>query len=41
MAKDTLDPKLAVALIMEAAIVASKIDPKTVPQSAPETAEKK
>lgn len=36
-AKDTIDPKLGLALIMEAAIVASKIDPKTVRQSAPET----
>jgi hypothetical protein len=38
MAKNTIDPKLAVALIMESAIIASKIDPKTVPQSLPESA---
>jgi hypothetical protein len=41
MAKGTLDPKLGVALIMESAIVASKIDPKTVPQAEPEAAAKK
>jgi hypothetical protein len=33
IAKDTIDPKRAVALIMESAIIASKIDPKTVPQA--------
>ncbi len=33
MAKDTIDPRRAVALIMESAIIASKIDPKTVPQT--------
>jgi hypothetical protein len=37
MAKDTIEPGRAVALVMESAIVASKIDPKTVPQSLPES----
>lgn len=37
LAKDTIDPKLGLALMMESAIVASKIDPKTVPQSLPES----
>jgi hypothetical protein len=32
MAKDTLDPRAGVGLIMESAIVMSKVDPKTVPQ---------
>ena len=36
MAKDTIDPKLGLAIIMERAIIASKIDPKTVPQTEPE-----
>jgi hypothetical protein len=31
-AKDTVDPRVSVALIIESAIVMSKIDPKTVPQ---------
>jgi hypothetical protein len=33
MAKDTLDPRLSVALIMEPAIPMSKVDPTTVPQA--------
>lgn len=33
MAKDTIDPARAVALVMESAIIASKIDPGTVPQT--------
>jgi hypothetical protein len=33
MAKDTLDPRLSVALIMEPAIAMSKVDPTTVPQA--------
>jgi hypothetical protein len=33
--KDTIDPRVAVALIMESAIVMSKIDPETVPQQRP------
>jgi hypothetical protein len=37
MAKDTIEPGRAVALVMESAIIASKIDPKTVPQSLPES----
>jgi hypothetical protein len=36
MAKDTLDPRIGVALLMESAIVMSKVDPKTVPQTVPE-----
>jgi hypothetical protein len=36
LAKDTLNPRLSVALIMEAAIAASKVDPDTVPQSMPQ-----
>jgi hypothetical protein len=35
MAKDTIEPRVALALMMESAIVASKIDPKTVPQDWP------
>jgi hypothetical protein len=34
-AKDTLDPRLACSLIMESAIMMSKVDPKTVPQTRP------
>jgi hypothetical protein len=34
-AKDTIEPRVALSLIMESAIVASKIDPKTVPQDWP------
>ena len=30
--KDTIDPRVGLALIMESAIVMSKIDPTTVPQ---------
>jgi hypothetical protein len=33
--KDTLDPLVGVALIMEAAIAMSKVDPKSVPQTVP------
>ena len=33
MAKDTIDPRIAVGLIMESAIFMSKIDPQTVPQT--------
>jgi hypothetical protein len=33
MAKDALDPRIGVALLMEAAITMSKVDPKTVPQA--------
>jgi hypothetical protein len=36
MAKNTLDPRLSVALIMESAIAMSKVDPKSVPQVLPE-----
>jgi hypothetical protein len=32
MAKDTIDPRVALSLIMESAIVMSKVDPKGVPQ---------
>ena len=35
LAKDTIEPRVALSLIMESAIVASKIDPKTVPQDWP------
>jgi hypothetical protein len=34
--KDTIDPRVGVGLIMESAIVMSKVDPKTVPQAVPE-----
>src|ERR1700730_18217940 len=33
MAEDTIDPRIGVGLIMESAIVMSKVDPKTVPQA--------
>jgi hypothetical protein len=36
LAKDTLDPRIGIALLMEAAITMSKVDPKTVPQTLPE-----
>ena len=36
LAKDTLDPRIGVALLMEAAITMSKVDPKTVPQTLPD-----
>jgi hypothetical protein len=35
MTKDTIDPRIGVGLIMESAIVMSKVDPKTVPQTEP------
>jgi hypothetical protein len=35
MARDTLDPRAGVGLIMESAIVMSKVDPTTVPQTEP------
>ena len=35
MSKGKLDPKIAVALLMESAIAMSKVDPKTVPQVMP------
>ena len=38
LTKDTIDPRVGLALIMESAIVMSKIDPKTVPHDRPETA---
>jgi len=37
-AKDTVDPRVAVALIMESAIAMSKIDPEKVPQQWPRDA---
>jgi hypothetical protein len=36
IAKDTLNPRISLCLIMESAIAMSKIDPKTVPQTVPE-----
>jgi hypothetical protein len=36
LTKDTLDPGIGLALLMEAAIAMSKVDPKTVPQSVPD-----
>jgi hypothetical protein len=33
--KDVIDPRIGVGLIMESAIVMSKVDPKTVPQTEP------
>ena len=38
MSKGKLDPKIAVALLMESAIAMSKADPKTVPQVMPKPA---
>ncbi len=38
MSKDTIDPRVAVGLIMESAIFMSKVDPSTVPQTAKATA---
>jgi hypothetical protein len=35
MAKGTLEPRLALCLIMESAIAMSKVDPKTIPQTLP------
>ena len=35
MAKDTLDPRLAFSLVMEPAIMMSKVDPKSIPQTRP------
>jgi len=35
MTRDTLDPRAGVGMIMESAIVMSKVDPKTVPQTEP------
>jgi hypothetical protein len=35
MAKGTIEPRLSFSLIMESAIIASKIDPKTIPQTPP------
>ena len=35
MAKRTLDPRLAICFVMESAIMMSKIDPKTIPQTRP------
>jgi hypothetical protein len=37
-AKDTIDPRVAFALIMESAIVMSKVDPESVPQDRPANA---
>jgi hypothetical protein len=37
LSKDTLDPRIGLALLMEAAITMSKVDPVTVPQTAPDT----
>jgi hypothetical protein len=34
--KDIVEPRIGVALIMESAIVMSKVDPKTVPQTVPD-----
>jgi hypothetical protein len=35
MAKDTLDPRISLSLVMESAIAMSKVDPKAIPQNAP------
>jgi hypothetical protein len=35
LTKDTIDPRVGLALMMESAIVTSKLDPKTVPQQRP------
>jgi hypothetical protein len=35
LSKDTLHPRLALALMMEAAIAMSKVDPKTIPEAVP------
>jgi hypothetical protein len=39
MAKDTIDPRTGLALMMESAIAMSKVDPKTVPQTEPASAQ--
>jgi len=36
LSKDTLDPRMGLALLMEAAITMSKVDPTTVPQTLPD-----
>lgn len=36
MSKDALDPRLGLALLMESAIMMSKVDPKAVPQTVPD-----
>jgi hypothetical protein len=35
LTKDTLDPRIGIALLMESAIAMSKVEPKTVPQTVP------
>jgi hypothetical protein len=35
MAKDTLDPRISLSLVMESAIAMSKVDPKAIPQKRP------
>jgi hypothetical protein len=35
MAKDTLEPRVALSLVMESAIVMSKVDPQAIPQTRP------
>ena len=35
-AKDVVDPRVGVALVMEAAIAMSKVDPAAVPQTLPQ-----
>jgi hypothetical protein len=35
MTKDTLDPRIGLALLMESAIAMSKVDPKTVSDQKP------
>lgn len=35
MSKDTINPRTGLALLMESAIVSSKLDPKTIPQAEP------
>jgi hypothetical protein len=38
LTRDTIEPRVALALMMESAIVTSKLDPKTVPQQRPNNA---
>jgi len=39
MAKDALDPRLMLSLMMESVIALSKVDPQTIPQTPPPSAD--
>jgi hypothetical protein len=36
MAKDIINPRISLSLVMESANAMSKVDPKAIPQSAPQ-----